>query len=191
MKGLRRTLLIGRLVARRPRTTVAAVAGTALAVPFLAGMTMGAVLAFFFDPRAGSARRSTLAGRVAGTVRRSSRRAERAARYAASTAKGKGEAAAQLGRGEREYDDNTLAEKVMTELFRDSEVKRRVNVSAENGVVVLRGEVPHPEDVEEVELRARRIEGVHEVRNLLHLPKTPAPTDVGRRRSRAGGAAER
>jgi osmotically-inducible protein OsmY len=42
-------------------------------------------------------------------------------------------------------DDATLAQKVMTELFRDPHVpKDAINVNAESGVVLLCGEIEEP-----------------------------------------------
>jgi len=74
-------------------------------------------------------------------------------------------------------DDVTLARKVESELFRDADApKGQVDVSAVDGVVELRGQVKRPEDVNELEAKARGIPEVRDVRNLLHLPKTPSPT---------------
>ena len=74
-------------------------------------------------------------------------------------------------------DDNTLKGKVETELFREADVpKGQINVHVVDGVVELRGEVKRPEIKKELEARALAIPEVREVSNLLHLPKTPAPT---------------
>jgi len=73
-------------------------------------------------------------------------------------------------------DDVTLARKVETEIFRDAEVpKGQINVNAENGVVVLRGEVDEPELIRDLEQKTRNVQGVQEVENLLHTPGTPVP----------------
>ena len=73
-------------------------------------------------------------------------------------------------------DDATLAHKVETEIFRDAEVpKGQINVNAENGVVVLRGEVEEPELIRDLEEKTRNVQGVQEVENLLHTPGTPVP----------------
>ena len=73
-------------------------------------------------------------------------------------------------------DDVTLARKVETEIFRDAEVpKGQINVNAENGVVVLRGEVEEPELIRDLEEKTRNVQGVQEVENLLHTPGTPVP----------------
>jgi hypothetical protein len=74
-------------------------------------------------------------------------------------------------------DDVTLARKVESILVREPDApKGEVDVSAVDGVVELRGEVKHPEDVRALETKARAIPEVRDVRNLLHLPSTPSPT---------------
>src|SRR5690242_9970969 len=68
-------------------------------------------------------------------------------------------------------DDVTLTHKVESELFRNEhEVKGSVSVNTANGVVQLRGEVERPELIEELVARARAVQGVRNVENLLHLP---------------------
>jgi osmotically-inducible protein OsmY len=74
------------------------------------------------------------------------------------------------------HNDATLAQKVMTELFRDPHVpKGAINVNAENGIVLLRGEIEEPEMIVEVVARTRRIRGVVDVENLMHLPGDSVP----------------
>ena len=74
-------------------------------------------------------------------------------------------------------DDVTLARKVETELFRDSKtLKGKIDINAVDGTVWLRGEVKNPAQSKAVEAKVRSIPEVQEVENLLHQPKTPAPT---------------
>lgn len=74
-------------------------------------------------------------------------------------------------------DDATLAHRVETELFCDPDIpKGQINVNAEHGVVVLRGEVERPEQIAAIEKKVWKIAGVRTVENLLHLPGTPAPS---------------
>ncbi len=55
-------------------------------------------------------------------------------------------------------------------LFRDPDVpKGSLNINAEHGVVVIRGEVRTPEQIRDIEQRVERIDGVQEVRSMLHL----------------------
>ena len=91
-------------------------------------------------------------------------------------------------------DDVTLTRKVETEIFRAADApKGSVDVNVADGVVYLRGEVKRPEGIKELERLARTIPEVRGVENLLHLPKTPAPTraDTPRRAQRTGTAAKR
>jgi hypothetical protein len=72
-------------------------------------------------------------------------------------------------------DDATIARKVESTVFRDLDVaKGEVNVSVDEGVVSLGGEVPTPDLIKELEARATRITEVRRVENQLQLPKMPA-----------------
>jgi osmotically-inducible protein OsmY len=89
----------------------------------------------------------------------------------------KPEPARRPTRAKRGMDDVTLARKVETEIFRVRGVaKGKIDVNAADGVVWLRGEARTPELIKRVEARAAAIPEVARVENLLHLPKTPAPT---------------
>ena len=98
-----------------------------------------------------------------------------------------------------DIDDVALARKVETHIFRDDTVpKGKIQVNAADGVVWLRGEAKTPEMIKSLEAQAREIPEVRDVENLLHLPKTPAPTrtDTPRtqrktRRSKAGPASRK
>jgi len=77
----------------------------------------------------------------------------------------------------KDLDDVAITRKVETELFRSDDVdKGKINVNTADGVVWLRGEAKSPEQVKELEAQAQAIPEVKRVENLLHLPKTPAPT---------------
>ena len=75
-----------------------------------------------------------------------------------------------------DVDDVTLARKVETEIFRDDSVpKGQINVNAEYGRVVLRGEVESEEMIRDLVERTRRIEGVRDVESKLHTPGAEVP----------------
>jgi osmotically-inducible protein OsmY len=138
---------------------------------------IGAALAYFFDPQNGARRRNMTRDRLLAFFRRGARKTERAGRAVAAEAEGLKQKATHLREEEKDFDDVTLARKVETELFRPADApKGSVNVNVENGVVYLRGEVEQPDMAEDLEKRARNVQGVREVENLLHLPKTGAPT---------------
>ena len=143
----------------------------------LAG-ALGAGLAYFLDPQNGKRRRNMTRDRALALLRRLGRRSERMGRGVAAEAYGVSQKVTHLREEPKpQPDDVTLARKVETTLFRDPDVpKGQINVNAEEGVVVLRGEVERPDLIRELEERTRSVQGVRDVRNLLHTPDTPAPT---------------
>ena len=126
-----------------------------------------------------------LVERALGAVRRTGHRSARIGWRATSTVVGKANAVRHRVRGPKPgMDDITLARKVETELFRDAgSPKGQVDVNAVDGVVELRGQVKRPQEVKDLEARTRRIPEVRDVRNLLHLPRTPSPTRADSPRS--------
>jgi BON domain len=139
---------------------------------------LAAAATYFLDPQNGKRRRAMTRDRVAAFFRRAERKGERAGRAVAAEATGLAAKAQHLQEEEKpQPDDVTLARKVESELFRDEDVpKGRININAENGKIVIRGEVDRPELISELEERVRKIQGVQGVENLLHIPGTPAPT---------------
>jgi osmotically-inducible protein OsmY len=138
---------------------------------------LGAALTYFFDPQQGRRRRAMARDRFAAFFRRRARKAEQVGRAASAQAEGMVQKAKHLKEEPKpQPDDVTLARKVETEIFRDADVpKGQINVNAENGKVYLRGEVQQPEMIRDLEERARKVQGVQDVENLLHLPGTEAP----------------
>jgi hypothetical protein len=142
----------------------------------LAGL--GAALTYFFDPESGARRRALARDRTLAFFRRRGRDLERAAGGVQAEAHGLVQKAKHLNKEEqlRDPDDATLARKVETEIFRDPEVpKGQINVNAEDGIVVLRGEVERPELIDDLEQKTRSVQGVKGVENLLHTPGSEAP----------------
>jgi hypothetical protein len=144
---------------------------------FVVGAVIGAGLEFLFDPRVGHRRRTYVRDRLAGTVRRRARRSRHFVHMIGAYGRGKRARLLHSQPAERvEPDDVTLAHKVETELFRPADVpKGQINVNVQNGIVQLRGEVPEQEMIRDLVDQARRIKGVRDVENLLHLPGMPAP----------------
>lgn len=123
---------------------------------------IGAALMYFFDSQEGARRRAMARDRVLAFFRQRGREAD-----------------AHREEEPKDFDDTTLANKVKTEIFRPEDApKGDVNVNVEGGVVYLRGEVEKPELIDDLVQRARNVQGVREVENLLHLPGTEAPTKV-------------
>jgi hypothetical protein len=133
--------------------------------------------AYFLDPDQGKRRRHLAQDRVAAFFRQRARKTERAARAAGSYAEGLRERAKATVREERPPgDDVTLKNKLETELFREPDApKGSVNIDVADGVATLRGEVGRPEQVRDLEAKARSVAGTRDVENLLHTPGSPPP----------------
>ena len=132
-------------------------------------IAFGYALAYFSDPQNGRRRRKMTADRLAALVRRHGSRLVRGTVSEAYAVKQK---ATHLREEPKpQPDDVTLARKVETEIFREPDVpKGKINVNAENGKIVLRGEVDSPEMIDDLVAKARKVQGVRDVENLLHTP---------------------
>ncbi len=150
---------------------------------------VGAGLAFLFDPSQGRRRRAITRDKALATFRRTGRRAGRLGRRVGADARGMRQKVTHLQPEDKgPVDDVTLTRKVESELFRDPDVpKGQININAQEGVVVLRGEVARPEQIEALAAAARKVQGVRDVQNLLHLKGTPAPTSPAAQQSAAAG----
>ena len=141
------------------------------------GAAVGATAALLLDPARGRSRRAQLVDRSAALGRRALRSGEREARFVSSWIAGKADAIRALGEPAEWANDATLNVRVESKLLGAPEVpKCMININAEQGIVVLRGEVPDETMREKLAARAGEIEGVWYVENLLHLPGDPAPT---------------
>jgi osmotically-inducible protein OsmY len=145
------------------------------------GAIAGALGAYFFDPDSGNRRRSIAGDRIAAFFRQRTREATRTAsqtaQRAADTAKGAVAEATPSPRDPTQLNDPALENKVESEIFRDPDApKGAVSVSVENGIVYLRGQLEHEDQIEKLVEAAGDVSGVRGVENLLHLPGQPAPT---------------
>jgi hypothetical protein len=140
------------------------------------GALVGAAIAYFFDPQNGRRRRAMVRDRSAGFVRQGGRSAARAGRAVGAEAYGVSQKVQHLKEEPKDFDDATLADKIRSEVFRDPDVpKGNINVNVQRGIVQLRGEVPRLELIDDLVEQTRKVQGVREVENLLHVPGTQAP----------------
>lgn len=161
---------------------------------FLLGAAVGAGLAYLFDPERGRRRRHVARDKVVSVSRRSVRGVGRTVRVTAAQTRGHAQGLAhRLHPGpQEELDDATLAHKVESVIYRDPKVpKGKISINAENGVVFLRGELEPSEVIADLEKTVRKIPGVRDVDNLLHLPGTPAPSSHVHARLEHGEEARR
>ena len=154
------------------------------AVSFALGAAAGAAAAHLLDPQHGGARRARLREQAGARARGRASALRAQAQEAAGTVQAQARQAALAAKsgGPRlaDPDDQTLARKVETEIFRDADApKGGVSVDVQAGVAYLRGEAP-PEWVARFGDRAAAVEGISRVENLLHPPGTPAPAAAPR-----------
>ena len=136
-------------------------------------IAFGAALSYFFDPDNGRRRRKLAADRLGALARRHGKGAIKGT--VAQTQALKQKATHLREEPKPQPDDVTLARKVETEIFREPDVpKGKINVNAENGKIVLRGEVDSPELIDDLVSKARNVQGVQEVESLLHTPAESA-----------------
>jgi osmotically-inducible protein OsmY len=146
----------------------------------LFGAALGAAAAHFLDPDKGARRRSTLRDQAVSKARKGASQATSAATQAAGKAKGAAASATPSMPGSHkleDVDDVTLAHKVETEIFRPADApKGDVSVDVQAGVVHLRGMVADEQWIARLADEAGKVDGVKDVKNLLHQPGTPAPS---------------
>ena len=137
----------------------------------------GVALMYFFDPERGRRRRNMARDRLLARFRRLGRAAINVWRGAAADAYGVSHRMIQLVPRDTELpDDETLRQRVESQLFRDRDIpKAELNITCEHGTVIVRGELDNPEEISRLVRRVERVPGVRGVHNLLHPHGTPAP----------------
>jgi BON domain len=135
------------------------------------------LLVYFMDPERGRRRRHMLRDRFFARLRRLARGLKALWRGAAAETYGVSHRIVHLvPRPSEMTDDETLRQRVESQLFRDRHIpKGHLNINAEHGLVILRGELDSPIEIAQLEDRVRHVPGVRGVQNLLHPHGTPAP----------------
>jgi osmotically-inducible protein OsmY len=138
---------------------------------------LGAAITYLLDQK----RYKQAAQRAQGILNTGRRQAEQAARAAGAQAYGMTQKVQHAGGDVSPPDDDvTLARKVETEIFRDADApKGSVNVDVVDRVVTLRGQVDDEKQIKSLEKAAKNVDGIRDVKNLLHTPGTPAPNLTG------------
>ncbi len=156
-----------------------------MALVLIAGAGIGYLTAYFLDPERGRARRAEIARRLNSAGLEANRMAQRTTVLA--TDRAAGIKSRVLSRsGDSETDDLTLLDRVESEVFKDPAIpKGDINVMVVEGRAVLRGQVAEPQ-IGAIEAAVRKVVGVKDVENLLHVPGTPAPNKA-RSRAVTGG----
>lgn len=132
----------------------------------------GAVLVYFLDPRDRFRRVAAVRGRIASLLPSSDgRKCAETGRSAASSVHAiMRRPVGASGDADLSRRDATLAARVEAALLGDPDMPPgQVTIRAENGRVILRGRVDHPEQIGALVDRVRAIGGVSEVENRLSM----------------------
>lgn len=147
---------------------------TWLAMSF--GAAVGAGLTYLLDPDRGRERRVEARDMLMRKAQELD--LDKKARYYAGQARGGFFEAARgivPSRGDAPT-DAMLRDKVESEVLgRVGVGSGTVNVDAADGVVTLRGQIPNQHQIDRLVELTQAVDGVREVRSLLHLPSEPVP----------------
>ena len=155
------------------------------------GALLGAAAAYLFDPLAGNGRRARLRDQAAAQLKRAQWRGEQLQRHATNVVEGKMQQLTSH-EGDRAMDDTTIAQRIRSEVLgRPNLDAREVIVDVEEGVARLRGQLDDTERIESVVEETRKIPGVRDIENLIHLPDTPAPNKKAARSASARSKGDR
>lgn len=142
---------------------------------FYVAVAIGAAF-YFLDPASGRRRRQQAMDQIGSSLGRGSQAAGGVASGVANQTQGFVQGSVNRTPDNPDPDDNTLRDRVESELFRDSSIpKGDLNIFVVDGIVDLRGELASQDQIDMVVQRAQGIEHVKGVRSYLHLPHTPAP----------------
>lgn len=134
---------------------------------FLLAVIAGVAIEYFVHPGKGSSRRNAVKGQlgpVSGKL---------------SGGMSSMKSAMPGGHDNDNPDDKTLKDRVESEVLRDPKFGRApINFNVENGIVVIHGELPTQEDIDQLVSQVGSIRNVKGVENLLHLPGTIAPNKL-------------
>jgi hyperosmotically inducible protein len=143
---------------------------------FALGAAAGAAAAHFLDPDSGRQRRNRMRDQAESKARSTASVVQTQAQHAAHQVKGAAATVTPSGARGEDADDVTLARKVETVIFRESDApKGTVSVDVQAGVAYLRGTADQAWS-DRLAAEAGGVDGIKGVRNLLHAPGTPAPS---------------
>jgi osmotically-inducible protein OsmY len=136
----------------------------------IVGATMGAALAYAFDPDRGRARRARLKSQASAQVRRDRRALERRAHYERQKLTGVRHKLTARHRY-APASDQVLVDRVRSEVFGYMPgIAHHVNLDVVDGVATLRGEHDGHDEIERLATAVGEVAGVVRVINLVHLP---------------------
>ncbi len=133
---------------------------------FLAGAAIGSAYTFYFDPVRGRARRALTRDKLVRFAHDTSRYTDRQFRNLSNRLQGAIARASSLLRIDEVPDDETLVQRVRSEMGRKVKNPGLIEVTAVSGYVTLKGQVALHE-LEGLILCVRKVRGVHHIDNEL------------------------
>jgi osmotically-inducible protein OsmY len=141
----------------------------------LLGSAFGALLAYFFDPKKGSERRGMVMGK-AGSAANLGSTVQHSVHNVATGAQSAVRGSVPHAPDNPDPDDNTLKDRIESEVFRNPKYSREhLNILVVDGVVDLHGQLPTQDEIDSLIARIEGMRNVKGVQSYLHLPGTPAP----------------
>jgi len=138
---------------------------------------LGALGMYYFDPQLGRTRRAKLQDQLGGKARRSAREVARKAEYAKGHIEGLRHATQS---DSPPPSDEALTAKVESEVLnRWNYPKGQISVNSVDGIVELRGALDDESQISSLEQDVRKVTGVVDVHNYLHVKGSPAPNKEG------------
>jgi hypothetical protein len=144
----------------------------------VAAAAAGAAAQYFLDQERGRTRRVRAKDQTLAAIRRPLKRTQREIQKKQSYVgdKLRGTAHELTSPDTPPETDRALVDKVRSEVLGQPRYSRyTINVDAIDGIVSLRGQLDHPEDIRDLTSAVRSVAGVRDVESFLHLPKTPPP----------------
>jgi osmotically-inducible protein OsmY len=142
----------------------------------LIGGLLGAGLAYYLDPGAGGRRRSSLMTMMGSRIGRRAESARQGIQHVGNLAQG---TIAPHTADNLDPDDNTLKDRIESQVFRNPAYSREhLNILVVEGVVDLHGQLESQAEIDELVSTIREMRNVRGVQSYLHLPGTPAPNKV-------------
>ena len=144
---------------------------------FAAGLSLGALAAYLFDPHQGARRRALLGDQSAHAARASARRGLKLLRHSRNQLEGLVASATSLVVPGGPTSDRKLLDRIRSRLGHAAEHTRKLEIEVRRGDVILKGEAPEGELSAIIEaIRATR--GVRTVSDSISRPEPGAGVTV-------------
>lgn len=133
------------------------------------GAVLGALLSYLFDPDRGRSRRARLSDQATARGRDLSETVRKTAEYQKGVAKGFAHEASDVLRPDKEYDDETLVQKIRSEALGYWEGSEPIEIDIRDGMVKVSGSVRDSASRDQLLGLIRDVEGVGMIDDRLKV----------------------